>query len=283
MPALRLLNNLRTLAAHPAMLPRWLRWQARRVGWEPVVRLDARTALGGFSSFGQFWSSPTLAPSDAERRFVERHLPAGGTILDVGANIGVFSALLARARPGASVQAFEPLPVSFERLRLNVARNGLSNVTCHALAAGARSGRAGFVADPRSPATNRLASPAGDGREVNEVNVEVTTLDEFCDRQGIDAVAFLKIDVEGFEADVLRGAASLFARGAVRLGLVEICPGNLAALGRTVGDLYRQAAEVGCTFRVIEDDGRIGEPLALETAGSADLMNAALVPDRFAD
>ena len=113
-------------------------------------------------------------------------------VLDVGANIGVLTRIFA-ARAG-HVHAFEPAPRALRLLRANVA--GLANVTVHAVAVGNRVGTTAFV--EREALDMSSIDDAGGG-----LQVPITTIDAL----GIVA-DFIKIDVEGFEEDVLRGASA---------------------------------------------------------------------------
>jgi len=123
----------------------------------------------------------------------------GATVLDVGAHIGYYTLLFSRlAGPHGRVVAFEPSPRNLPVLRWHVARNRCANVRVEAAAVAAETGTARFTADTGS-GTGRLA-------ESGTVEVRTIRLDDFLDAGG-PMPDVLKIDVEGAELAVLRGAA----------------------------------------------------------------------------
>jgi FkbM family methyltransferase len=142
----------------------------------------------------------------AELEHVSRLARPGTTAVDVGANIGVYTAALASAvGPRGRVLAFEPEPSNVERLRENVARNGFANVDVHAVALAGSGDRAvlHLAADPMYHSTGEVS----EGRAVHaEIAVEARTLDDVWQEAGRPAVSFVKIDTEGTELSVLEGA-----------------------------------------------------------------------------
>lgn len=127
-----------------------------------------------------------LADSDLE----------GGTVVDIGANIGAVS-IYAAAR-GARVIAVEPEPSNADMLRRNIALNGYDGqILCHQLAVTDRAGHA-FIAPNHGG--SRLTS--GSGWEV-----ETVTLDQLFVLAAVDDCSVLKIDVEGAEYDIIAGAS----------------------------------------------------------------------------
>ena len=134
-------------------------------------------------------------------RALDVFLRPGAVILDVGANIGNHT--LYFAAHGSRVQAFEPNPEAVEYLRRNVALNGFGeSVSVHAVAAGDRPGRVEVVAGESEMRLGMARSLEGEG------DVPMIRLDDLVE----DDVALIKIDVEGAEASVLRGASSIIAR-----------------------------------------------------------------------
>lgn len=130
----------------------------------------------------------------------------GDVCFDVGANVGMYTALFARR--AREVVAFEPFARNVAYLHRLVALNRFERVTIVPLAAGEGSGLASFSAG-RNVAEGRLS---GEGT----IPVGVVSLDEFVARFGT-APTFMKIDVEGAEAEVLRGARSLLSARRPRL------------------------------------------------------------------
>jgi FkbM family methyltransferase len=140
---------------------------------------------------------------DAVVRFAAA-VPAGGTVFDLGANVGYYTLLSAvKAGPEGRVYAFEPLPRNLGYLRRHLALNRLTNVTVVAAAVSDRGGTARFAEDA---STSRGRIGAG-GFEVRAV-----ALDDWIEKEGIPDPALLKIDIEGAEFRALQGARRMLAR-----------------------------------------------------------------------
>ena len=136
--------------------------------------------------------------------FFPRYLRAGDIVADVGANIGDVAIVCARTvGPRGTVHAFEPHPRVFGWLGQNVELNRLENVQLTNAALGERDG-ALDVSNDRRDDMNRLL-PAGGG-----ISVPVRRLDDLL--EGAERIDLLKIDVEGFELFVLRGAPRVLER-----------------------------------------------------------------------
>ena len=136
-----------------------------------------------------------------------------GLFLDVGANIGSYTILAAKAR-GAKVIAVEPAPLSGERLLLNLAVNQIQNlVEFHRVAVGAVPGKVWFSMD--CDTTNQVVDESYPG---TKTKVEVQTLDTIVAGR---SAGFWKVDVEGFETAVLQGAESSLADPGVEVVLLE--------------------------------------------------------------
>lgn len=131
-------------------------------------------------------------------------LPAGARIADIGANIGWYSVHTAATHPGATVVAFEPVPVSFDSLRRTVVRNGLANITIENVAVSDNTNGLVLVVD-RTIAGAASAHPTITLDHPEEVRVPSVTLDGYAASHGrrFDAI---KLDVEGGELPALRGA-----------------------------------------------------------------------------
>jgi FkbM family methyltransferase len=136
-----------------------------------------------------------------------------GLIIEVGANMGIHTVPIAAqlAKQDRKMLAFEPQPVIFQQLCANLALNGLMNVRALPYACGTENGPLMFdVPDYRSIGNfggTSMHSP-GSGPAQQEI-VQCVRLDAIVtDGQ----VGLIKIDVEGFELDVLKGSAGIFAR-----------------------------------------------------------------------
>lgn len=161
--------------------------------------------------------------------------------LDIGANMGVFSVQLARAiGPEGKLLSFEPEPKLFAALERNLTANRCHNVVPYRIACGAKRGAMAFRVGRINRGDNRLV--ATDGRaEKNGLQVEVRTVDSLLDGQPVD---FAKIDVQGFECDVLRGMRETIARSPNLRLLIEFCPWTLARAHSSPQALFATLAEL---------------------------------------
>lgn len=149
------------------------------------------------------------ASSEALKRLAQK----GGVVLDVGANVGVYSMLCARwAGPEGRVFAFEPAPATLVLLRDHLQMNGLTErVEVVPQAASDEVGEAVFYTHDFSGENSLSAGFAERVPEAATVRVPMTTLDAFCQAHEI-APTLIKIDVEGYELQVLRGARETIRR-----------------------------------------------------------------------
>jgi FkbM family methyltransferase len=138
----------------------------------------------------------------------------GMTVYDVGANIGYVSLLLERAaRPNGRVFAFEALPANVERIRHNVALNGLeSRITLVPAAVADKSGELTFFVHA-SVGMGKVAGSAGRRDEAYqaEIRVPAISLDEFVYRDGNPPRGMVKMDIEGGEVLALPGMKRILA------------------------------------------------------------------------
>jgi FkbM family methyltransferase len=129
-----------------------------------------------------------------------------GTVFDVGANFGWYTTLFARwVGESGQVHAFEPVPfihhLASETLHLN---DLTSRVRLNQLALGRSSGTATIHTYAGLPHGHATIADLGRSDGVEHA-CQVTTLDEYCENNAIDAIQFMKVDVEGFEPDVFAG------------------------------------------------------------------------------
>jgi FkbM family methyltransferase len=154
--------------------------------------------------------------------------------IDVGANIGTVTLPLSDAvGPGGQVIALEPDGPTADLLDRNLAQNGVRNVRTLRLAAGANSGRAPFVRDLSNLGNHRIV----DTSEVSEGLVDVVSIDELTADLPEHAVAFIKVDVQGYEGRVLEGMHATLARNPGVVLQVEISAGEWAKPDELVANL----------------------------------------------
>jgi len=136
-------------------------------------------------------------------------------VFDVGANTGQSAAKFQIAFPTARIYCFEPVEETFEILQRNA--HGHSNINCHKVALGSSTGQSIVYLTGQS-STSSLIKPK---TVVASQPVQICTVDQFVLEHRIDRVDLLKIDTEGFDLEVLRGAHQLLSAGQVPFVLTE--------------------------------------------------------------
>lgn len=227
------------------------RWQRVRNKPESVVTHVApgvRMNLFGDSLLCEMLYFGDFEPET--RSFFEAYLRPGDTFLDVGANIGLYSLIAARAVGSAGkVHAFEPCSQTFERLMGNVRLNRLNNVSCHRVALSHEDARAELaLANGGFDAWNSLGKPYM-GETGGSETVTTVRLDSFAKEHAVGgARCTIKIDVEGWESQVLAGGRSLLTGPDAPLLLVEFTEEAAALTGSSCASLYRSLEELGYTM-----------------------------------
>lgn len=154
-----------------------------------------------------------------ETRMVQTYLKPGMTVVDVGANVGYYT-LMAASIVGeeGQVHAFEPSPYAFARLHATICNNHISQVRLVQAALGDQRGQARLFL----PAQIGNHTPTLLGEDVRHaVEVPIRTLDEYVRQHNIERIDLLKLDVEGFEPNVIAGARETIGAGKIRAVLCE--------------------------------------------------------------
>jgi len=171
-----------------------------------------------------------------ETAWLQQHLRPGMTFVDVGANIGYYTWLASSlVGDGGRVLAFEPGPYAAQSLRKTLLNGSVRNVVCHQLALSDEPGEAILYVPPES-AGNYNPSLTPYLPNMTAVPTQVAILDAYLDDEQVKIVDVLKIDVEGVELKVLRGASRAFSNHRIRAVLCE-CGEHSLDCGFKEGDL----------------------------------------------
>jgi FkbM family methyltransferase len=203
-------------------------------------------------------------------RYITNHVGSGCVALDIGANIGYFTAVLSlKTGPGGRVYAFEPVPVTLEHLKLTIRANGFGNVT---LMEGALGEESKQVTITYSPEVLGNASLRDRKHSPNARRSEVTmrTLDSLYECGLIRKCDFIKMDVEGYELNVLRGGMR-YLRDSCPDILFEYNPGitegGIAGLGLLAATILQ--IDDRYLFHRISESGE-ASPVKLDSLKVAD-------------
>ena len=141
------------------------------------------------------------------RQLMTERVRPGDHVLDCGANVGLHTCALARrVGPLGRVVAVEPVDELAERLERNAELNGLANVEVVRAGVSSEAGRARMFVPPPGATNQGEASLHDRGNGGIERDIAVTTVDTLVDERRLDRLRLVKVDVEGHEVAVLRGA-----------------------------------------------------------------------------
>jgi FkbM family methyltransferase len=216
------------------------------------------------------WDRPNLArlvrrrADESEFKAVPLLVPPGSNAIDLGANVGLYSVLLSRlCGPTGRVWSFEPVPETYERLLETLALNRCKNVTAVPIAISDESSVVKMnLFDPQFAEWNTLGNPSMPlkwGKRASpsrSVEVNSRTLDRFCDEEEIARVHFMKVDVEGFELAVFRGARKLLQEGRINHICFEISKGPLKGAGVESRAVFQGLEEHGYHAYMFNDGSR---------------------------
>jgi FkbM family methyltransferase len=182
----------------------------------------------------------------AERKLLSGLILPGMTVLDVGANIGIYTEFLAKCvGPSGRVVAFEPEQRNLERLRTATRKYKQVEVVCAAV-----SDRSGtlklYVADDLN--VDHRSYATADAR--NSVDVVAVALDDFFTTH--DQIDVIKMDIQGAELAAIRGARRLLASNRPPVILFECWPYGLRSAGETPQALFAELISYGYELRTIE-------------------------------
>lgn len=177
-----------------------------------------------------------------EVTFLRRFLRPGDTFFDIGANIGLFSLHAAEViTESGTVHAFEPTPTTFTRLLENIELNGFEKIiTPNNLGLSSTSGKLMLnTSSDGHDAWNTFSTKSELAFDC-QVEMPVKTLDEYMLENNLSAkdIRLIKMDVEGWEMEVVKGAKKLLESDDSPVFMVEFTETNLFAAGTNCYELY---------------------------------------------
>jgi FkbM family methyltransferase len=160
-----------------------------------------------------------------EQFIIEKVLPElitckSPVLFDVGAFDGSFSIELRNSYPEADIYAFEPNPRTYEKALSNHID---TSVHCYCLGVGSAQGKGKIYDYADNPASQHASafpevfSDLHHAGETIAVDFEIVSMDEFCAERNVEKIDFLKIDTEGYELEVLKGAQKLIANRRIQI------------------------------------------------------------------
>lgn len=276
---------------HPSNRGKRLEAVARSLGWQLYKRIIGRpldvTVLGGVrircypdSGYASNLFYFTAWRDWSELSFMQHYLRPGDRFIDGGANIGLYSLFAAHlVGPGGRVKAFEPFPLSADRLRENVALNGFTNVDVYEAALFDRSGSVTILADV--DVSNRIVQEIAPDRRTLEVRS--CRLDEI---GGDGPYAMGKLDIEGAEMHALAGAETMLSACDPPVWQLELADGLLRKSGSSRQELVDYVRSRGFELALYDPDARRLDYSEARWGGSLNVLAIAhqrreMVEDRL--
>lgn len=167
---------------------------------------------------------------------LKKIIKPGDVFLDIGANIGYFSLLIANSAPTVKVISFEPVRDIFQQLKENIALNNTKNVTVFNAAVGeTKEEKEIFVSGADNLGMSSFQQP--ENFSGKKELVQVITLDDWFHRAGLAKIDIIKLDVEGSELNALKGMKQVL-ESFKPIVIVEINPETLSMFGLTSSDIF---------------------------------------------
>ncbi len=229
-----------------ALLPRIVRYD------DAVIVLNPRDPVVSGALFFRVYERGELA-------FFRDTCKPGMTFLDVGANIGFYTALACkRIGPSGKIIALEPDPESHGFLKETIAANNATNVTAMPIAAAATRGRLKLFVSSDNRGDNRLYQPdASTAADWQAVEVETAPVDELLERLGVERVDFIKIDVQGAEGGVIAGLEQTIRRSPSLVLMTEFWPHGLRQAGTNPKAFLEELRNLGLELSELTAGGQL--------------------------
>lgn len=224
----------------------------------PTVPIPVRLSFGAWFLGRNDYLGSTLTFDGFEpneRAFVQNFLKPGMTVIDIGAHHGFYTLLASKiVGTGGKVFAFEPSPRERSALRFNLSLNRCKNVVVQDLALGSQDGEATLHVVDHQTGCNSLRPPAADVSQTwKPTRVQVRRLDGWLDRREVSRVDFIKLDVEGGELEVLKGATLLLGRHPRPAILAELEDARSESWGYRAKDTAAHLQNIGFDwFRILQ-------------------------------
>ena len=233
------MNSLRSLFLAPYnkkyvlfALTRFIYWKLIRVLKLKDVKYklwNDRKILLNYDSFHSMWIMYNYYVDWEEFNLISRFLKPGDQVFDIGANMGYYTIWMSKFIGDGKIHSFEPDPKNYERLQKNIALNNLS-VMANKKAASEIDGLLEFTSG--LDGENHIT----DVGSKNTVVIQSTRIDTYAVEKNIGTIAYMKIDVEGFEYAVLKGAEAVLLKKGVDIIQLEINQ-TITNSGKSINDL----------------------------------------------
>ncbi len=236
-------------------LYRFLFWKCIRLFKLKGIRFDIwedRTILLNYDSFQCMWIMYNYVVDWEEFHLIKRYLRLSDKAADIGANMGFYTVWMSKfIGVDGRLFSFEPDELNYSRLQKNIALNKLQKlVSASQMAVSDVNGQLPFTVglDGENHITQKVS---GDTTCIHSVS-----LDSYMEKEKVEALAYVKIDVEGFEYAVLSGASNLLAAKKIDILQLEINQ-TIRNSGATINQLLDKLKKNGyslCRFDIDKNE-----------------------------
>jgi FkbM family methyltransferase len=222
-------------------LKRFTQWKLIRIFKRRNVHYrlwDNRAWILDYDSLQSMWIMYNYILDWEEFNLIKSYVNAGDQIMDIGANVGAYSVWMTKfVNPPGMLHSFEPDEENFKKLQINISINNIGDrVQANKCALSDKDGILHFTTG--LDRENHIS----DGKEENIVSVNSRMLDTYFEENAISKVTYMKIDVEGFEYMVLKGARKILSGKGIEILQLEINH-TVQNVGLSAEDLLRLLKE----------------------------------------
>ena len=182
---------------------------------------------------------------------IEPLLSKDDIVFDVGANMGIVANWFAQRCK--HIHAFEPHPGNIATIKSQRELRNIDNITLHNIALGRTHSK--MQLHVKQFHGHHSLGDVDNSPTIDKIEVDVNTIDEVAKNLGIKAINFLKIDVEGFESDVLHGAENLLKNKKIEYILFELQDSILQSINRTSSEVFEIIFNAG--YQIIDLNGNM--------------------------
>jgi FkbM family methyltransferase len=250
-------RKLDQLLRNPKMLIFYITWKTSKFYWKkpPTCIFGENIRFSGFTSFSEYWNRHKGIDSEDIRvlDLLSKVCVHNPIAVDIGGNLGTFSLYL--SLKGFSVHTFEPITETFNLMQENFRLNPqlATKIHGHPFGCGIKNEVVEFIISKISPQQNKIAPAVKQAENYDEVcQCQVVRIDTFLEELNINQVDLLKIDVEGFETQVLKGAEKFLRGGKIKFIYTELIPQAFEDAGSSMQEFLQLLSDFG--YRPISVD-----------------------------
>ena len=218
-----------------------------------------RTGLAkGLYGTGGFQFIPRIKKQAREDLFLINHNLKNKVVFDIGTWIGLHTLFFAKSvQPKGKVFSFEPNPFNYKELLRNIGVNNFNNIQTFQLAVGSSEYKDQLIFDSTHRSTGSLdkniQTDLMHGNTVEKIEIDVVSLDYFLSKEGLPSPEFIKIDVEGFEFDVLNGMKNILENKKPEL-FIEIHGATIAEKESNILNIVDLLKKYNYNIKLVETD-----------------------------